>query len=52
MREKGTILVIMIRYCPMPWAIGNGLFVLTPRQSIESVKFWQVMLADLYVVSP
>jgi hypothetical protein len=26
--------------------------VLTPRQSIESVKFWQVMLADLYVVSP
>jgi hypothetical protein len=26
--------------------------VLTPCQSIESVKFWQVMLADVYVVSP
>ncbi|RSH95018.1 Tlg2-vesicle protein [Saitozyma podzolica] len=45
MREKGTILVIMIRYCPMPWAIGNGLFA-----SIESVKFWQVMLADLLIL--
>ena len=36
MREKGTVLVCMIRYCPIPWAVGNGLFA-----SIESVKLWQ-----------
>lgn len=29
MRDKGTILVIMISYCPMPWAIGNGLFAVS-----------------------
>jgi uncharacterized membrane protein YdjX (TVP38/TMEM64 family) len=26
MREKGWPLVAMIRWCPLPWAIGNGLF--------------------------
>lgn len=45
MREKGTVLVCMIRYCPIPWAVGNGLFA-----SIESVKLWQYMLANLYVL--
>jgi len=42
MRAKGLPLIIMIRYCPIPWAICNGLFA-----SIESVKFWQFMLANL-----
>ncbi|WWD21289.1 hypothetical protein CI109_105773 [Kwoniella shandongensis] len=44
MRSKGLPLVIMIRYCPIPWAVGNGLFA-----SIESVKFWQFMLATLCI---
>ncbi|WVQ93198.1 hypothetical protein IAU59_000262 [Kwoniella sp. CBS 9459] len=44
MRAKGLPLVIMIRYCPIPWNIGNGLFA-----SIESVKFWQFMLANLLI---
>jgi len=26
MAAKGLPLVIMIRYCPLPWAVGNGLF--------------------------
>ncbi|WVN87883.1 uncharacterized protein L203_103080 [Cryptococcus depauperatus CBS 7841] len=45
MRAKGLPLVIMIRYCPIPWGIGNGLFA-----SIESVKFWHFMLANLVVL--
>ncbi|KAK8844057.1 hypothetical protein IAR55_006851 [Kwoniella newhampshirensis] len=44
MRSKGLPLVIMIRYCPIPWAVGNGLFA-----SIESVKFWHFMLATLCI---
>jgi hypothetical protein len=44
MREKGTLLVCMIRWCPIPWAIGNGLFA-----SIDSVSFPQFMLASMYV---
>ncbi|WVF65529.1 hypothetical protein IAT40_000257 [Kwoniella sp. CBS 6097] len=44
MRAKGLPLIIMIRYCPIPWNIGNGLFA-----SIESVKFWQFMLANLLI---
>lgn len=47
MREKGTVLICMIRYCPLPWAMGNGLFA-----SIESVKLWQYMLANLWVYPP
>ncbi|RXK38968.1 hypothetical protein M231_03698 [Tremella mesenterica] len=42
MKAKGLPLVIMIRYCPLPWAVGNGLFA-----SIESVKFWHLMVANL-----
>ena len=26
MKAKGLPLVIMIRWCPLPWAVGNGLF--------------------------
>ncbi|CAD6578875.1 MAG: Tlg2-vesicle protein [Tremellales sp. Tagirdzhanova-0007] len=44
MSAKGLPLVIMIRYCPLPWAVGNGLFA-----SIESVKFWHFMLANLLI---
>jgi hypothetical protein len=29
MRDKGLPLVIMIRWCPLPWAIGNGLFAVS-----------------------
>jgi uncharacterized membrane protein YdjX (TVP38/TMEM64 family) len=29
MREKGLPLVIMIRYCPVPWALSNGLFAVS-----------------------
>lgn len=38
MREKGTILVIMIRYCPMPWAIGNGLFAVSLGVTLRSCR--------------
>ncbi|KAJ9096762.1 hypothetical protein QFC21_005032 [Naganishia friedmannii] len=41
-KAKGTILIIMIRWCPFPWALGNGLFA-----SIESVSFPSFMLANL-----
>ncbi|GHJ88103.1 hypothetical protein NliqN6_4505 [Naganishia liquefaciens] len=41
-KAKGTILIIMIRWCPLPWALGNGLFA-----SIESVSFSSFMLANL-----
>ncbi|KAK4687680.1 hypothetical protein P7C73_g2419, partial [Tremellales sp. Uapishka_1] len=44
MKAKGTLLIIMIRWCPIPFAIGNGLFA-----SIESVKLWQYMLANLLI---
>ncbi|WWC91199.1 uncharacterized protein L201_006141 [Kwoniella dendrophila CBS 6074] len=44
MRVKGLPLVIMIRYCPIPWAIGNGLFA-----SIDSVKLWHFALANLLI---
>ncbi|WVQ63886.1 uncharacterized protein L199_002042 [Kwoniella botswanensis] len=44
MRAKGLPLVIMIRYCPIPWAIGNGLFA-----SIDSVKLWHFALANLLI---
>ena len=30
MAAKGLPLVIMIRYCPLPWAVGNGLFAVRP----------------------
>lgn len=29
MRDKGWPLVAMIRWCPLPWAIGNGLFAVS-----------------------
>ena len=29
MREKGLPLIIMIRFCPVPWAISNGLFAVS-----------------------
>lgn len=29
MDNKGLPLIIMIRYCPLPWAIGNGLFAVS-----------------------
>ncbi|ORX39329.1 hypothetical protein BD324DRAFT_619269 [Kockovaella imperatae] len=45
MRNKGLPLVVMIRYCPLPWAMGNGLFA-----SIESVKLWQYMIANLAIL--
>ncbi|TXT13704.1 hypothetical protein VHUM_01071 [Vanrija humicola] len=41
MRDKGWPLVAMIRWCPLPWAIGNGLFA-----SIDGVEFWHFMLAN------
>ncbi|KAJ9108632.1 hypothetical protein QFC20_003330 [Naganishia adeliensis] len=41
-KAKGTILIIMIRWCPFPWALGNGLFA-----SIDSVSFPSFMLANL-----
>ncbi|WWC73083.1 uncharacterized protein I206_107048 [Kwoniella pini CBS 10737] len=44
MRAKGLPLVIMIRYCPIPWAIGNGLFA-----SIDSVKLWHFALANFLI---
>jgi len=28
-RERGLILVIMIRWCPIPYAFGNGLFAVS-----------------------
>jgi len=42
MREKGLPLVIMIRYCPLPWAIANGLFA-----SVESVTLPQFLIANV-----
>ncbi|BEI84385.1 hypothetical protein CcaverHIS002_0409890 [Cutaneotrichosporon cavernicola] len=42
MRDKGLPLVIMIRWCPLPWAIGNGLFA-----SIDSVELSHFMIANL-----
>ncbi|KAL7420979.1 Tlg2-vesicle protein [Cryptotrichosporon argae] len=42
MRTKGWPLVAMIRWCPLPWAIGNGLFA-----SIEGVKLWHFALANV-----
>lgn len=60
MKHKGLPLIIMIRYSPIPWAIGNGLFAVSKKteqriareswsheQSVESVKFWQFMVANL-----
>jgi hypothetical protein len=57
MKHKGLPLIIMIRYSPIPWAIGNGLFAVSYRahvpnaklirQSVESVKFYQFMIANL-----
>lgn len=58
MRDKGWPLVAMIRWCPLPWAIGNGLFAvchlkqtirdeLTPLKSIEGVEFWHYMVANV-----
>ncbi|ODO06122.1 hypothetical protein L198_01354 [Cryptococcus wingfieldii CBS 7118] len=44
MRAKGLPLVVMIRFCPIPWNVSNGLFA-----SIESVKFWQFMLANVAI---
>ncbi|AAW44224.1 hypothetical protein CNBF2990 [Cryptococcus deneoformans B-3501A] len=44
MRAKGLPLVIMIRFCPVPWGVSNGLFA-----SIESVKFWHFMVANLMI---
>jgi uncharacterized membrane protein YdjX (TVP38/TMEM64 family) len=29
MKEKGLPLVIMIRFCPLPWALSNGLFAVS-----------------------
>lgn len=29
MKAKGLPLVIMIRYCPIPWALENGLFAVS-----------------------
>ena len=59
MKTKGLPLVIMIRACPIPWALGNALFAVRRAsdqsaieidgQSIESVKFWQFMIANVYV---
>jgi len=56
MKHKGLPLIIMIRYSPIPWAIGNGLFAVSQLtklsyradvQSVESVKFYQFMIANL-----
>jgi len=43
-KTNGTLLVVMIRWCPVPWAVGNGLFA-----SIDSVSFPSFMLANLVV---
>ncbi len=39
MKNKGLPLVIMIRWCPLPFAIGNGLF---------AVRFCFLSLMDLW----
>lgn len=41
-KAKGLPLIIMIRWCPLPWAIGNGLFA-----SIPTVSFPAFLLANL-----
>lgn len=38
MRDKGWPLVVMIRWCPLPWAIGNGLFAVSDRCWQESAR--------------
>lgn len=57
--DKGWPLVAMIRWCPLPWAIGNGLFAVSydlllqlTIQSIDSIEFWHYMLANTYVRRP
>jgi hypothetical protein len=37
MDNKGLPLIIMIRYCPLPWAIGNGLFAVS--NAIAALSF-------------
>ncbi|KAF8688405.1 SNARE associated Golgi protein, partial [Rhizoctonia solani] len=39
---KGLPLVILIRLAPIPWTYSNALFA-----SIESVRFWQFMVATV-----
>ena len=34
MKYKGLPLIIMIRYSPIPWAIGNGLFAVCQLHSV------------------
>jgi len=43
---KGLPLIILIRFSPMPpWVYSNALFA-----SIVSVKFWQFMVANLFLM--
>ncbi|GMK57137.1 hypothetical protein CspeluHIS016_0309770 [Cutaneotrichosporon spelunceum] len=42
MRDKGLPLIIMIRWCPLPWGVGNGLFA-----SMDSVQFKHFMIANV-----
>ncbi|KAF8752325.1 hypothetical protein RHS01_07743 [Rhizoctonia solani] len=39
---KGLPLVVLIRLAPIPWTYSNALFA-----SIESVRFWQFMVATV-----
>ncbi|KAG9057372.1 Tlg2-vesicle protein [Serendipita sp. 407] len=43
---KGLPLIILIRFSPLPpWVYSNALFA-----SITSVKFWQFMVANLFLI--
>lgn len=36
MHERGWPLVAMIRWCPLPWAIGNGLFAVSTNSANDA----------------
>ncbi|QRV72470.1 Golgi apparatus membrane protein TVP38 [Ceratobasidium sp. AG-Ba] len=40
---KGLPLIMLIRWAPIPWTYSNALFA-----SIESVAFWQFMIATVF----
>lgn len=48
-KEKGLLLVIMIRFCPLPWAISNGLFAVSLLTSL--CTGWSISLVVLDSVS-
>jgi uncharacterized membrane protein YdjX (TVP38/TMEM64 family) len=40
--EKGLPLVVMVRWCPLPFAFGNGLLSV-----VDGVEFWQYAVANM-----